>query len=129
MRKAHALVLVLCAVLALSACGSTGARSAAVRGDRNLITSDELRQGVASNLYEFLESTRPMWLRKRGQSSILNEGDIVVYLDDNRLGGPETLRSLSTMAAESLRFLDAAAAQQRFGVGHSHGAILVYSRR
>jgi hypothetical protein len=129
MRKAHALALMLSAVFTLAACGSTGARSAAVRGDRNLVTSDELRQGVASNLYEFLESTRPMWLRKRGQSSILNEGDIVVYLDDNRLGGPETLRSLSTMSMELLRFLDAAAAQQRFGVGHSHGAILVYSRR
>lgn len=129
MRKLHALVLVSCAALVLAACGSTGARSAAVRGDRNLVTPDELRQGVASNLYEFLESTRPMWLRKRGQSSIMNEGEIIVYLDDNRLGGPETLRSLSTMSTESLRFLDAAAAQQRFGVGHSHGAILVYSRR
>lgn len=129
MRRTHALVLLLCAMLTLAACGSTGARSAAVRGDRNLVTSDELRQGVASNLYEFLESARPMWLRKRGQSSILNDGDIVVYLDDNRMGGPETLRSLTTMSMESLRFLDAAAAQQRFGVGHSHGAILVYSRR
>ena len=129
MRKLYALVLVLCAALVITACGSTGARSAAVRGDRNLVTPDELRQGVASNLYEFLESTRPMWLRKRGQSSIMNEGDIVVYLDDSRLGGPETLRSLSTMSTESLRFLDAAAAQQRYGVGHSHGAILVYSRR
>ena len=129
MRKAHALALMLCAVLVLGACGSGGGRSGAVRIDRNLVTSEELRQGVASNLYEFLESTRPMWLRKRGQMSILNEGDIVVYLDENRYGGPETLRGLSTMAVESLRFLDAAAAQQRFGIGHSHGAILVYSRR
>ena len=129
MRKTRSLLLAFGAILSLAACGSTGARSSAARVDRNLVTSDELRQGTSSNLYEFLESTRPMWLRKRGQSSILNEGDIVVYLDDNRFGGPESLRSLSTMSTESVRFLDAAAAQQRFGVGHSHGAILVYSRR
>ena len=129
MRKSWSLVLVLCAIVSLAACGSAGARSPAVRGDRNVVTADELRLGTASNLYEFVQSARPMWLRKRGQSSILNEGDIVVYLDDNRLGGPESLRTMSTMATESMRFLDAGAAQQRFGVGHTHGAILIYSRR
>ena len=129
MRKFHVLVLVLGAVLTIAACGTTGSGSATPRGDRNLVTSDELRQGVSSNLYEFLQSTRPMWLRKRGQSSILNEGDIVVYLDDSRLGGPETLRTIVPTHVQQMRFLDASAAQQRFGVGHSHGAILVYSRR
>lgn len=115
-------------VASLVACSSAGTGSAA-RGDRNLVTTEELRQAVSSNVYEFVQSSRPMWLRRRGQTSINNEGDIVVYLDGNRLGGPDALRSISPTHVERMQFLDAPAAQQRFGVGHSHGAILVFTRQ
>jgi hypothetical protein len=48
-----------------------------------------------------------------------------VYLDNARLGGPETLREIHTGSITSVRFYDSAKAQYRFGIGHTHGAILV----
>ena len=113
----------------LTACASSGARSGAPRGDRNLVTSEEIRESVALNAYDYIQSNRPIWLRRRGQTSILMDGDILVYLDESRLGGPETLRQVSLVAVDRMQFLDASAAQQRFGVGHGHGVILIYSRR
>ena len=129
MRGPYLTVLAVCASLTFAACASGGGSSGSARVDRNMVTSEELRKGAASNLYEFLQTNRPMWLRKRGQTSIMNEGDIVVYLDGAKLGGPETLRSISLQGTESLQFLDAASAQQRYGVGHNHGAILVFTMR
>jgi hypothetical protein len=128
MRSLRLIALALTVTLLGAACAS-GGRSGSARVDRNLVTSEELRQGNSSNLFDFVQTHRPMWLRKRGQTSIMNEGDIVVYLDGAKLGGPDQLRSISVQNTESLQFLDAASAQQRFGVGHNHGAIIIQSMR
>ena len=98
------------------------------RRNATVITTAELRAANASNVYEVVAALRPHWLRKRGSVSFENEGDIVVYLDNGRLGGPDALRQIQTLTVSSVRFFDAAAANYRYGVGHHHGAILVSSR-
>ena len=122
--------LLVGAMMVVGGCASSSSANGTTRrGDRNLVTAQELEQTASTNLFDFVQRSRPLWLRTRGRTSVNNEGGIVVYLDDSRFGGPDVLRQISPITVREIRFLDAAAAQQRFGVGHTHGAILVYSKR
>jgi hypothetical protein len=110
--------------LAVAACGPQRAsRSAVDAGD--VIARQEIVAAHVQNVYELVERLHPHWLRKRGVNQMRNDGDIVVYLDNARLGGPESLRGIHVGGVSSVRFFDAGRAQYRFGVGHTHGAILV----
>ena len=53
------------------------------------------------------------------------DGDIVVYLNDTRLGGPDALRQVETISITSIRYYDPGAANFKFGSGHHHGVIQV----
>ena len=121
-----ALALVL---LATTACASStqGSRTSG-RRDARLLGAEEIRTSSASNLYDVIRSFRPEWLIKRGQTSINLEGDIVVYMDNVALGGPESLKSIDIHSVQSVRFLNASEAQMRYGNGHMHGAIVVVTR-
>jgi hypothetical protein len=112
------------AALALAACAPRReSRPVVEAGD--VIARHEIVAAHVQNAYELVERLHPQWLRKRGVSDLQNESDVVVYLDNARLGGPETLREIHVGGVSSVRFYDAAKAQYRFGVGHAHGAILV----
>ena len=114
---------------AAAACASStqGPRTSG-RRDARVLGGDEIRTSSASNLYDVIRSQRPEWLIKRGQTSINLEGDIVVYVDNVALGGPESLKSIDVQSVQSARFLNASEAQMRYGVGHMHGAIVVVTR-
>lgn len=116
-------------LLLTAACASTsqGPRTSGRRDARQL-TAEEIRTSSASNLYDVIRSQRPEWLIKRGQTSINLEGDIVVYVDNVALGGPESLKSIDAQSVQAARFLNASEAQMRYGVGHMHGAIVVTTR-
>ncbi len=114
----------------LLGCGSTdGTRQAT--GDRNRITAEQVRAAAQqhSTAYGMVESLRPLWLRKRGRSSIMNEGEIAVYVDGSRYGTPNNLRSLSAFSVDSMRFLPPSEATNRYGTGHAHGIIMVYTKQ
>src|SRR5438093_1605228 len=57
------------------------------------------------------------------------ERDVVVYLDQSRLGRPETLRTIQVNAATAIRHYSASEAEARFGPGHLHGAIQIITAR
>jgi hypothetical protein len=123
------LTTVVILVLVMAACASSGTqRRTSARRDTRSLSAEELRTSSASNLYDVIRSHRPEWLIKRGQTSINLEGDIVVYVDNVALGGPESLRSIDVQSVQFVRFLNASEAQMRFGVGHMHGAIVVTTR-
>jgi hypothetical protein len=118
-------------LMSTAGCGTTeGARNAG-SGDRNRITAEQVEQAAEryNSAYGIIENLRPLWLRKRGRSSIMNESDIAVYVDGSRYGTPSDLRSISAMSVESLRFFPPAEATNRFGTGHVHGIIMVYTKR
>jgi hypothetical protein len=119
-------IALLVAVAAGCASTSTGRRTSS--RDTRVLTAEEIRQSSAANLYEVIRAYRPEWLIKRGQTSINLEGDIVVYVDNVALGGPESLRTIDVHAVQSARFMTASEAQMRYGVGHMHGAIVVTTR-
>jgi hypothetical protein len=130
-------------LLLLAGCASGGAGPGSERGDRSVIQRAEMETSTATNAYALIQSRRPNWLRTRGTQSFREQGQvrgqgereaasvvpgeltIVVYLDNAKLGSINELRGVALDNVRYIRFLDAAAATQRWGGGHTHGAILV----
>lgn len=127
--------LAVATVLLLCACGGSAGRSRpgepapARRSD--VVTQEELGNVVSSSmLYDALRALRPAWFRRLPMTFRPDaEGDVVVYLDQNRLGGPETLRTITLASVTLVRHYSPADAQARFGLGHVHGAIQVVTSR
>jgi hypothetical protein len=133
--------------LALRGRSAPGAPSAAPAApSRDVITLAEIREARTATVYEIVRSLRPEWLIERGTGSMRETtrgtasgmaGGIVitqpgiptvkVYYEDSYLGGVDALRELDPVMAAQIRFLDRAAATQRWGAGHLHGAIQVLS--
>jgi hypothetical protein len=91
-----------------------------------VITQEELEASMATNALEAIQRLRPNFLSTRGPGTInaVDEG-IIVYANGIRLGGTDTLRDLPVVEIKEIRYMSAADATQRFGTGHSHGAILI----
>lgn len=119
-------ILAAVAALFLVACAS--GPPGAPRPNPNLITRAEIDEAGPSSAYELIQKLRPVWLRERGAVSFTDETDLVVYLDGSRMGGRSELRSIHTHNIESVEFLDARKATNRFGTGHVNGAILIRTR-
>jgi len=52
----------------------------------------------------------------------------VVFLNDQRYGDLSSLDGIEVNSIEEIRYLSAAQAQQRYGMGYPQGVILVTSR-
>lgn len=116
-------------VLLTAACAPRKSSGEAdLQPDRNVISLEQVEAARVDNAYELVRILHPMWLRKRGANTLQNDGDIVVYLNDSRMGGPETLRQIETISITSIRFYDVGAANFKFGAGHPHGAIQVSTK-
>lgn len=122
-----AYLLCVLSTLLLGACAPAGSssRTGPATARSTPILLNEVRTANAPNAYELVQTHRPAWLRKRGDNSIRNEGDIVVYLNNARMGGPTSLQQIVTTTITSVEFLDPGTATYRFGNGHPYGAIVV----
>ena len=96
--------------------------------DPNVITREQMREHNFTNAYDAVAALHANWLQKRGTDSFLTPGDILVYFDETKLGGIETLRSVASTSIVFIRFYDGIAATNRWGVGHSNGVIYLSSR-
>ena len=115
--------------MVLVACVATD-RSHSVRRShdtRNTIFPEEIRNSAAIDAYDLIRTTRPHWLRGRGRKSFFNERASypVVYVDDSRHGGLESLSTISVEDITVIQFLDSGDATLRFGMNHPSGAILI----
>jgi len=125
-----ATTLLLLAALA-AACASGASETPAPSGDRdrNVITEDELRTAPGSTLYDVVRALRPEWLRRNpAMVRPEAEGDIVVYMDRARMGGPNALVPIRPSAVAMVRYYSASEAAGEFGPGHIYGAIAVTTR-
>jgi hypothetical protein len=104
------MTLPLVIMLAESACASSGT-PATPRRSPDLITTAEINSTAASSAYDLVQHLRPNWLRQGNPGSMsggsISRQVLVVYLDGNRLGGLETLRTLSATGIRSMQFLSA----------------------
>jgi hypothetical protein len=135
--KGSRLVMALATSVLLAGCASAGAKQAVTR-DPNVITADEIAQNPSSpNAYDLIQRLRPSFLRTRGAvhgtaapggSSGFEAVDVVVYLNEARLGGTEQLRQLQTTDIREIRYYNSSDATTKWGTGHTAGAIQVISR-
>ncbi len=117
-------------LLLVTACASGGTSNApSARRNRDLILMDEIQRASAGNAFDLVQTLRPNWLHMRGEHSISDGSQgidvLIVYLDNARLGGAQTLRQIPVQTLTSIQFFDAKAATYKWGNGHTHGAILV----
>ena len=120
------LIAVLLLGTTLGGCASAGTGGA--RRDRNVMTLEQIEEADQTNLYDLIRVHRPNWLNARGPNSFRSENPIMVYLNGTRFGDIEELRSLSPYDVREIRYLSAAQAQARFGLGNTRGAIAITSR-
>lgn len=119
-------------VASLAACASAGT-SSGTRASPNHITSAEIESSGASNALDLISRLRPNWLRPPKIVSLgagTRQSVIVVYLDGNRLGDTQSLRSLSVSGLRSLEWLDATRAAtvlNEIGSEPIGGAIVIKS--
>lgn len=118
----------------LAACASkpSGAtatqQSSRPRTSRDLITAEELASIDAQTALQAVQRLRPNFLQTRGGASMsITSGpvNVVVYVDQTRMGGPNTLSQIPVTEIREIRYLNATDATQRYGTGHGAGAIIV----
>lgn len=128
-----ALVIVTVPGCASSSGGSSGASQQSTSGSRpsrsrDRITADELATIDVQNALQAVQRLRPNFLQNRGgAASSLTQGpqDVVVYVDQTRMGGPSTLAQINIADVKEIQWLNGTDATQRFGTGHGSGAIIV----
>jgi hypothetical protein len=122
------LAFLVLAVL-LASCASSGSRSGG--RDRDIITAEEIADVQVATAYDIVQTLRPEYLRTRGLRSMgaSQPQGAVVYVDNVRRGGPESLRTLPRESVLEIRYLNGADATTMYGTNHGDGAILVRTRR
>jgi hypothetical protein len=107
------------------ACSGRAVVSGAPRADRSLITREQIIEHGFTNAYEAVESLRSNWLLTKGPDSINNPSEVLVYLDNVRLGGVQTLKTISVTSVQWIRHYDGLTATARWGLDHGQGVIFV----
>lgn len=107
------------------ACGGRATGTRSPRTDRYLITREQILEHGFTNAYEAVESLRSNWLLPRGPDSINQPTEVLVYLDNSRLGGVQTLRTINVTNVQWIRYYDGPTATARWGLNHGQGVIFV----
>jgi hypothetical protein len=131
--------LPLCALLALStACagargGSAAPDESAAGGVRHISWAEvQGSGGDALTAWDLIQRLRPAMLRPRTVALRGRTGgpvSPVAYRDGIRLTDLQALRTIARDEVYEIRFLSAAEATTRWGIGHASGAILVVTRQ
>ena len=133
-RKAALLICLLAAACApapgATAEGAAASQASAPRRERDplRITMAEIRAAPPSDALLLVQRLRPQWLRDQvaGDPGSMAE-DVVVYLDNTRMGGRAQLRQMQSRTIGRMEFVEGRIAARRWGVSHSLGAILVFT--
>ena len=106
-----------------------GSAPGAQRAKADLITRAEMEQNEYASLYEVVQALRGRWLQGRGPTTILGrQNEVQVMVDDMRMGGVSSLRSMTRDNVVTIAFVDPVAAAQRWGGSHAQGTIVVTTR-
>jgi hypothetical protein len=116
-------LLCVAILVAGSACSNRPQPGGAQPVDRETLRPEEFDRNFYS-AFEAVQALRPLWLTGR----VALDATVQVYVDDNRFGGPEALRTIRIASIAVIRHLDGIQATARYGRGHEGGAILVTTR-
>ena len=130
MLSAAALPVTGCASSPAGSPGATQQSSSAsrVRGQRDVITQEELATIDVQTALDAVRRLRPSFLQTHGGATAsITQGpqDVVVYVDNTRMGGPSALAQIPVGDVKEIKYLNGTDATQRYGTGHGSGAIIV----
>ncbi len=119
--------ILLALLIGSTACASSGS-SSTTRGDRNVLTHEELVETGEPDLQQALQRLRPAWLRPRGQTVAGRQ--VAVFIDGTPRGDVSQLRGLQIMNVVEVTFVTASEAGFRYGtLAGAGGVIDVKTRR
>ena len=119
------------AALALAGTGCAGKQSAdqgGARSNRNVITHEQIVQQNFRTALDAVQALRPNWLRTRGADSFQSPTQVIVYLDNVRMGGVDQLATITPSNVATITHFDGVQASGRWGLDHGAGVIQVISR-
>src|SRR5262245_40572167 len=119
-------------LLAALGCASATASKSSdqPREERNRITAAQLEKITANNAYDAVRLLHPEWMDNRGVNTINAEPTTAaVYVDGSRVGDLEYLRNVQLNSIAEIKYLNAAEASNRYGMGLARGVIEVITKR
>lgn len=112
-------------VVMAAACAGTSGRSPGPRPSLDTITREQIVEHRFTTAYDAVAALRSNWLTPRGTDSFQTPSEVLVYLDDVKLGGVDSMRGVNTLSVSFIKHYDGLSATQRWGVGHASGVILI----
>jgi hypothetical protein len=128
MRVPFARSALLTLLLLGTACAGHRKSDGKPRADREVITREQIRTNRFTSAWDAVEALHSIWLQTRGTDSFNSPTAVWVYLDENRLGGVQTLKDIPIANISYIRHYDGLTATGRWGVGHGQGVIYVSSQ-
>lgn len=120
--NASAAALALSLALVVSACASSGSSSGTRASSSTRLEQADLESVQQLDAYQAIQRLRRLWLQPRGGISATFP---VVYVDGQRRGGVDELRSIPVLTIGRIEYMNSSDATTRYGTGHDGGAILV----
>jgi len=116
-------------VAALLACSSAGVNPG-VKRDPNVITHEEFVASNEGNAYDAISKLRPLFLKSRGRTTINADAyDYpVVFVDGQRFGDLNSLKSIVAAQVLEARHLHGPDAVGKYGMQYGGGVIEITTR-
>jgi len=119
-------LLVLGLTVAACAARRPNDRAATRRSASGPITREDLEAARYATLYDAVLALRGQWLQRRGPTTLVSRPvEIQVIAGEIRMGGVQSLRTMTSDNVVSIAFVDPVTAAQRWGGSHAQGAIVV----
>ncbi len=116
---------IILTIAAVAACSAAVRSPTESRIDRNVLTMEQVLDTRTTNAYDVVATLRSNWLLPRGVDSFSTPGQVLVYFNDTRLGGVDTLRGITLNQIGYIRYYDGTEATARWGLDHGHGVIYI----
>jgi hypothetical protein len=120
-----ALIRAAAVVVLTSACAARAASHRAPLPNRDVLTAAELSGQGFTTVLDAIQALRANWLETRGTNSLFTPTQVLVYLDDNQLGGVDALSSVSIAIVSYIQHYNGLAATARWGLDHGEGVIYI----
>ncbi len=122
-----AIVFTLALAIGLAGCASGGGSSSRPAGASSTrIVKAELDQLGPMSAQQAIERLRPRWLQSR--AGITGGAGPVLYVDGARRSSITDLSGMRLSDIQEMQYMSSSDATNRFGTGHTGGAIMVSTR-
>ena len=107
-----------------SPAASSGTKGTKTEADQSRVTGDEVTAANLPTAYDLVDRLRRPWLRRDAMTG----ADVVVYMDEQNIGGADKLREIPSVTVGEMRYLPNGEAIRRWGSAIM-GSVIVITRR